>query len=97
MKGGVAAGAGEEEGGGDAEEREGSEEAQGAEGDDAEAEAVAPLTFLEGACCDSDGHCQKCPGPDEDYNFWDNLYIFPGDETVCVCFRSSRKQGRRQC
>jgi len=40
-----------------------------------------PLTFLAGACCDAEGNCKKCPGPDEDYNMWDNLYIFPGDET----------------
>ena len=65
--------AGEQEGG----------DAEGVEGEDVEP-AAAPLTFLGGACCDAEGHCKKCPGPDEDYNFWDNLYIFPGDETVCL-------------
>lgn len=32
-------------------------------------------------CCDMDGHCHVCgegPGPQDDYNMWDNLYIFPG-------------------
>jgi len=72
--------------GGAGEEVEGEEGESGEEGEGGkEAEAVAPLTFLEGACCDGEGHCKKCPGPDEDYNFWDNLFIFPGNETVCGC------------
>jgi hypothetical protein len=43
------------------------------EGRYAEAEVAG-----DGACCDSEGNCNPCPGPDEDYNPWDNLYIFPG-------------------
>ncbi len=41
-----------------------------------------PLTYLAGSYCDSEGqNCEACPGPDEDYNMWDNLFIHPGDET----------------
>jgi hypothetical protein len=72
----------EEEQGVEGAEHSESEEHLGADGEEVEeAAAPAPLTYLVGACCDSEGHCKKCPGPDEDYNMWDNIYIFPGDET----------------
>ncbi len=32
----------------------------------------------DGACCDLQGNCRKCEGPDDDYNMWDNLLLFPG-------------------
>ena len=66
------------------------DEVEAADGEDEESEGQskeqsddaeeAPVTYLAGACCDSEGNCKSCPGPDEDYNMWDNLYIFPGDQ-----------------
>jgi hypothetical protein len=55
---------------------------EGAEAGVGEHLEPVPMTYLAGACCDSEGqNCKACPGPDEDYNMWDNLCIHPGDET----------------
>ena len=55
---------------------------EGAEAGVGEHLEPVPMTYLAGACCDSEGqNCKACPGPDEDYNMWDNLFIHPGDET----------------
>jgi hypothetical protein len=55
---------------------------EGAEAGVGEHLEPVPMTYLAGAFCDSEGqNCKACPGPDEDYNMWDNLFIHPGDET----------------
>ena len=55
---------------------------EGAEAGVGEHLEPVPMTYLAVSYCDSEGqNCKACPGPDEDYNMWDNLFIHPGDET----------------
>ncbi len=61
---------------GSAEEHEGSP--TDGEGEEASSSASGEEKKKEGACCDLQGNCRKCEGPDEDYNMWENLLLFPG-------------------
>ena len=55
---------------------------EGAEAGVGEHLEPVPMTYLAVSYCDSEGqNCKACPGPDEDYNMWDNLFIHPSDET----------------